>query len=661
MVHQQPNSSNRSISFLCSPEYHRTMWNSSPIAQAVCQLNGTILDVNAACGALLDRPMVEILGRNIWEIATNLDPKEPAKCQTDLEQTGLFVSTQEYLDKNQQSLSIRLSGVKIETLEADLILVSIEVINNFSKVESQLKQSLEELQLVLDAIPQYIFWKDRNSVYLGCNQKFAEVAGLQNAAEIIGKTDYDLPWKTEQSDWFRECDRRVMEANQPEYNIIEPQKQAVESERWLKTNKVPLNGLEENVLGILGTFEDITERVELEKQLKAQTETLESLVEKQTKKLITSQARYEILSSNVPGVIYQFKLNLDKSWSFPYISYGCQDLFGLKPSTITENADSLLSMIHPSDRHHFEQAIAASASSLQAKHWQGRVILASGETIWIQAASRPQKQADGSIIWDGLLMDVSDCQRAEQELQKSQQLLELVFNTLPQCIYWKDRNSNYLGCNQQFAIDVGLDYPEQIIGKNDFDLAWKQYAHLYQAEDELIMMGGTPKINQDRARISQDGKVSWLKTSKLALKNPEGETIGVFGSYEDISDRQLLLQQTEIAVNFLEEAIDAISDPIFIKDEEHHWVLLNNAFCQFIGLPREELIGKTDYDFFSQEEADIFWAKDELVMLTGEEDLNEEFFTDANGDRQSIVTKKNRFQDKSGKTFLVGIILQIKD
>jgi PAS domain S-box-containing protein len=126
----------------------------------------------------------------------------------------------------------------------------------------------EMLQMVMDSIPQYIFWKNRHFVYLGCNRNFALAAGVGEPEKIKGKTDYDLAWKKEEADFFRECDRRVMENDQPEYHIIEPQYQAGGKQAWLDTNKIPLHDSDGNVVGILGTYEDITERIKTEERLK---------------------------------------------------------------------------------------------------------------------------------------------------------------------------------------------------------------------------------------------------------------------------------------------------------------------------------------------------------------------------------------------------------
>jgi len=142
---------------------------------------------------------------------------------------------------------------------------------------TQLSQSLAWLQLVVDQLPQTIFWKDIKSNFLGCDQSFARLAGLNSPEEIIGKSDYDLPWTKEESDWYRECDRRVMESNHPEYGILETQLNTAGKLTWLETNKIPLHDADGKVMGILGTFEDVTARQETKNRKSLRKLDLESL------------------------------------------------------------------------------------------------------------------------------------------------------------------------------------------------------------------------------------------------------------------------------------------------------------------------------------------------------------------------------------------------
>lgn len=161
-------------------------------------------------------------------------------------------------------------------------------ISDRKAAEMKLYESQQLLKLVLDTIPQLVFWKDRNSAYLGCNQGFARVAGLEVPDEIIGKTDYNLPWQKKESDFFIECDRRIMESGEAELGIVEPQLTATGQQTWVETNKSPLRDPEGKVIGILGTVQDITPLKEAEQTLKSINEQLEERVAERTATLETT-------------------------------------------------------------------------------------------------------------------------------------------------------------------------------------------------------------------------------------------------------------------------------------------------------------------------------------------------------------------------------------
>ncbi len=117
----------------------------------------------------------------------------------------------------------------------------------------------------------------------------------------------------------------------------------------------------------------------------------------------------------------------------------------------------------------------------------------------------------------------------------------------------------------------------------------------------------------------------------------------------------------EAMAAFFQSVIDTVADPLFVKDERHRWIVVNRAFCEFMGHPREALLGRSDFDFLPPSEAETFWRKDEEVFATGVVNINEEPFTDASGRMHTIVTKKSVFVDRSGRRVLVGIIRDITD
>ncbi|TCS35871.1 PAS domain-containing sensor histidine kinase [Reinekea marinisedimentorum] len=116
-----------------------------------------------------------------------------------------------------------------------------------------------QLRAILDNIPIRAFWKDTNSVYQGANATFLYDAGIQSFDDIVGKTDFDLPWTEHQAELFRHDDKRVMESGEPDLNIEESQTRADGITGWLRTSKIPLKDDSGHVYGILGTYEDITD------------------------------------------------------------------------------------------------------------------------------------------------------------------------------------------------------------------------------------------------------------------------------------------------------------------------------------------------------------------------------------------------------------------
>ena len=135
------------------------------------------------------------------------------------------------------------------------------------RAEEELYRAHQMLQTVLNTIPQRVFWKDLNCTYVGCNRAFATDAGLNNPAEIIGKSDFELAWSGT-ADRYRADDKRIMEQGSTKLNFDEPQSRADGSLLWLRTSKLPLWDREGKVIGVIGTYEDITERKVAEDRVK---------------------------------------------------------------------------------------------------------------------------------------------------------------------------------------------------------------------------------------------------------------------------------------------------------------------------------------------------------------------------------------------------------
>jgi PAS domain S-box-containing protein len=140
--------------------------------------------------------------------------------------------------------------------------------------------------------------------------------------------------------------------------------------------------------------------------------------------LRASEARFQKLAANMPGAIYQLLLRPDGSMAMVYISSGCRDLYELEPEAIQEDYERLWSLIHPDDLVALQESILVSAETFTPRNHEARIITPSGKLKWIQSVSRPERLEGGEILWDGLLLDITQRKQTEEQLQQYKEHLE---------------------------------------------------------------------------------------------------------------------------------------------------------------------------------------------------------------------------------------------
>lgn len=172
------------------------------------------------------------------------------------------------------------------------------------------------------------------------------------------------------------------------------------------------------------------------------------------------------------------------------------------------------------------------------------------------------------IVADAIA-NVIERKRVENDLYESRQMLQLILDTIPQRVFWKDRESVFLGCNKHFSDDAGLPDATAIFGKTDYDLPWRDTnADDYRADDQSVMETGVDKVGIEETQLRPDGKIAWVRTSKMPLRDHENKVFGVLCTYEDITALRLARESLEQAKEAAEAANRAKDQFIAVLSHE---------------------------------------------------------------------------------------------
>ncbi len=246
--------------------------------------------------------------------------------------------------------------------------------------------------------------------------------------------------------------------------------------------------------------------------------------------------------------------------------------------------------------------------------------------------------------------------QSDEVLRKNEERYRMIFNYSPLGIVHFDCDGLVIDCNERFLEIVGASR-ERFIGMNMSALL----------RDEKIMaeviagLSGEPNYFEGDYLSVCGNKVTPFRAVYSRVNSEDGALLGAVGLFEDITAQRQAEEALRESREFLGKIANAISDPIFVKDRQHRLILANDAECVLAGRKREEIIGRTDYDFFPKEQVDVFWEKDEAVFETGEENENEEQITDGKGLTRTIITKKALYTDKAQNKFIVGVIRDITE
>lgn len=351
------------------------------------------------------------------------------------------------------------------------------------------------------------------------------------------------------------------------------------------------------------------------------------------KLLIKQQKNWEnqlALNKNEERWLFALEAAGDGVWDWNpktneiYFSKQCELMLGYEDEEMSKHFDEweklLQKLLHEDDKERVndlfhktlnrELLLFQAEQRLKCKDGSYKWMLASGKIMASDAEGKPTR-------FIGTLKDISDRKEKELMLAQERLLVDSLMNFTPESIYFKDLESRFIRVNPASAQSMGFNTPEEVIGKSDFDIYSKEYAtKTFNDEQEIIRTG--KYFHAEEHGYMQDGTETWGITNKMPLYNFNGEIIGTFGLSVNISDQKRKEKELEHQRQLMDSLLKYTPTDIYFKDLGSRFIRVNEAVVQNLGCKdNSEVIGKSDFDFFSEQDATIKFEQEQEIIRTG--------------------------------------------
>ena len=385
------------------------------------------------------------------------------------------------------------------------------------EAEEARRRTEQELHLVLDAIPQAVFWKDREGRYLGCNRVFAREAGVDSPEAIVGKTDFDLPWPREEAEAYRSDDLEVLTTNQPKQHIVEPLQHADGSRVWIDTSKAPLRDEDGRPVGVLGVYDDITER-------KLAAEALRE-----------SEARFALAFRNAPSLMTISDPGtgrfVDVNDAFLRTSGFTRDeLIGRTSVEVGwVSAQTRDTMLRPMQVHGRVHDLVVDTRAKDGRTltciFNAEVVTLGGQPCLLAAAQ-----------------DITPLVSSQRALQASEARHRLLADNAQDVIWTMDLQGRFTYVSPSVERLRG-DTPAEVMVQGVDEALTPESAALVTRElghslAHLARTGEFPGFRGELEQPCKDGSTVWTEVTTSGLRDNEGRVVGIIGVTRDIRDRK---------------------------------------------------------------------------------------------------------------------------
>jgi PAS domain S-box-containing protein len=409
------------------------------------------------------------------------------------------------------------------------------------------------------------------------------------------------------------------------------------------------------------------------------------IVEKKSSNLY--EKKYHFLIDNILDVVGELDLNGIFTYVNPYI----YDELGYQPDEIIGR--EIYEFVHPDDAKKITKVLFRR---LKSHDFIPEIRLKNDKNqfIWYEIKARMIKDYNNQRKILITLKNISKVKELEERLEKKEEnyqkitnsfpeiqfwkvftpskyervirttseMLKVIIENIPQCVFWKDTNFKYLGCNGNYSEFIGIEHPESIVGKTDEDLlSNREKIQQIRESETSVMLSGKSLYHTNESWIIEKGENIWLDVSRVPLIETKGDINGILVTFEEITDRKIAkekLRNSEkkyknLSIE-LETIMDIIPSMIFVKNKSGIYTKVNQVFADYLKLEKEDIIGKSTFDLFPQELATNLKRDDLEVINSGKPKLNIEEKWETVDGLKWVLTTKIPYIDENGE--IKGII-----
>lgn len=420
---------------------------------------------------------------------------------------------------------------------------------------------------------------------------------------------------------------RVMETGEP---LRQPVSFKLEGQtkRWLENYIYPLQSGE-----IVLFFEDVTDRKLADIKLRYQADLLENVSD-------------AIISTDL-----EFRI---KSWNG-----AAERLYGMTPHEVLgKNIFEVIRTEFP------EQDQEAVIEVLRSNgFWNGEKIQydKKGNRHDMLVSASQLKDRDGKPRgYVAVNRDITKTKEAELMFHKSDQRFRAIFNSTAVGVVVIDKENNWLQVNDYFCNTFGYT-KEEIDGITLYDMTHPDDKTLSGEKIAEIFSGKAENLQFEKRYIGKNGNIIWGSLSLSPIRDPEGNVEASLGVITDITILKEMQEELLTAKEFVDNLIDGLDDPIFVRDEELKWVTINKSGCELVGKSREKVIGKTNKEVFSKDRYKTADIRDKEVLESGTSRVDIDRIT-IDGKERVISVKRSPLVDvQTGKKYIIGFVHDITD